>query len=1258
MIFLKPFKNKEEKIMEKKIHPPVTGKKNPERKPGVRFALIIALAALWILISAGAVSAAHLNFLEAHEDGPFGADGLGGAYSVTVSPDGSYVYAAGYSDDAVTVFSRNATTGELTYMGKEKDGDGSVDGLWGATSVAVSPDGTHVYVTGLFDNSVAVFRRWFAGSMLVYKETHKDGENSVDGLNQAMSVTVSPDGKHVYAAGYDDDAVAVFSRDAGTGELTYVEVQKAGVNGVDGLRGAYSVTVSPDGSHVYAAGEDFDTIAVFSRNETSGELTYIERHRDSVGGVDGLRDVRSVTVSPDGSHVYAAGNGDNAVAVFSRNAGTGELTYVEMQKNGVNGVDGLWGATSVVVSPDGSYVYAAGYNDNAVAVFSRNETTGELTYVEVQKDGIGGVDGLRNVRSVTVSPDGSNIYAAGYNDNAVAVFSVTTNVAPAAANDSYSTAEDTPLTVPAPGVLTNDTDADGDPLTAIKVSDPAHGSVSLSGNGSFVYTPEAGYSGGDSFTYKANDSTDDSNVATVRLSVTPVNDPPVITAQAAPLETPEDTALTLAASHVTVTDPDSTVFTLSVSEGSNYTLSGNTVTPAPDFNGTLTVPVTVSDGANTSNTWNLSVTVTPVNDAPVITGQADLSTPEDTPLTLGTGHLIIKDPDSSVFTLTVQDGTNYTRTDNTVTPAPDFNGTLTVPVKVNDGAADSAVYSLSITVTAVDDPPAVANEIADVTADEDAAPMTVNLGSVFTDPDDSVIEKSVGSNSNPSLVSATIEGDTLTLEYQKDQHGTAEIVIQGSANGQTAADTLTVTVNPVDDAPFVAAPLPDITANEADPDMTVSLDGVFGDVDNEDSDIIMIAESSDTSLVIAAAAGGELNLIFRPGKTGSATVIVTAWSGGKQTADEFEITVDRRALAVSGRVMYYRNDVPLPGMTVILEGTDIYTGQSFTKTAQTDEDGEYVFSGILPGDYTLMPSETAPVSARPSATDASKIARHAAGAYPFDWYQKLAADVTGNGTISGTDASYVARCAAGITPSVNDEGISWQFEPSPLTVSPESDLENQDFTAVMFGDVSGNYSGDSTRSFSYREDAAEITAYSGDILSVPVVLNDEMLVEGIDLTAVFDGTVLEARGISLTDTVLADKGYESFENIKENQISAAIFALTEPSAVSGTLAYLNFAVSGSPGDASSVSLTRFDCNEIPIDTEYSAYRDSGALNGGFYLRDRLSRELRVSVRTRYDLSRHDLNGDGKIGMTDALYAMKQGDIEAAIRALQAASGAE
>ena len=93
------------------------------------------------------------------------------------------------------------------------------------------------------------------------------------------------------------------------------------------------------------------------------------------------------------------------------------------------------------------------------------------------------------------------------------------NEAPVAVDDSYTTMEDTPLSVPAPGVLANDTDGDGDPLMAVLDSNPSNGSVTLNSDGSFSYTPDAGFFGTDSFTYHANDGVADSNVATVTITV-------------------------------------------------------------------------------------------------------------------------------------------------------------------------------------------------------------------------------------------------------------------------------------------------------------------------------------------------------------------------------------------------------------------------------------------------------------------------------------------------------------------------------------------------------------------------------------------------------------------------------------------------------------------------------------------------------------------------------------------------------------------
>jgi hypothetical protein len=102
----------------------------------------------------------------------------------------------------------------------------------------------------------------------------------------------------------------------------------------------------------------------------------------------------------------------------------------------------------------------------------------------------------------------------------VEVIGGASNHPPLAANDSYTTAYQTPLSVADPGVLWNDSDSDGDTMTSTLVAGPSQGTLTLSLDGSFTYTPNAGVTGQDSFTYTASDGTADSNVATVTISVT------------------------------------------------------------------------------------------------------------------------------------------------------------------------------------------------------------------------------------------------------------------------------------------------------------------------------------------------------------------------------------------------------------------------------------------------------------------------------------------------------------------------------------------------------------------------------------------------------------------------------------------------------------------------------------------------------------------------------------------------------------------
>jgi len=114
-----------------------------------------------------------------------------------------------------------------------------------------------------------------------------------------------------------------------------------------------------------------------------------------------------------------------------------------------------------------------------------------------------------------------------YSNNATATITINPiNDPPEANDDYYSIDEDTTLNVPVPGILSNDTDAENDPLTAMLINNVSNGILNLNSNGAFVYHPDDNYFGSDSFTYKANDSSTESNTATVYITVDSVNDAP------------------------------------------------------------------------------------------------------------------------------------------------------------------------------------------------------------------------------------------------------------------------------------------------------------------------------------------------------------------------------------------------------------------------------------------------------------------------------------------------------------------------------------------------------------------------------------------------------------------------------------------------------------------------------------------------------------------------------------------------------------
>src|SRR5437773_1105759 len=431
------------------------------------------------------------------------------------------------------------------------------------------------------------------------------------------------------------------------------------------------------------------------------------------------------------------------------------------------------------------------------------------------------------------------------------------NDAPAANNDSATVAEGGTVTVldsTAASVLANDTDAEGNTLTATKLSDPAHGSVTLNADGTFSYSHDGSETTSDSFTYKAcdngttNGSTDGkcSGTATVSLTVTPVNDAPAANNDSATVaEGGTVTVLDSTAASVLANDTDAEGNTLTATKLSDPAHGSVTLNADGTFSYSHDGSETTSDSftykacdngttngstdGKCSGTATVSLTVTPVNDAPAANNDSATVAEGGTVTVLDStaASVLANDTDAEGNTLTATklsdpahgsvtlnaDGTFSYSHDGSETTSDSFtykacdNGTT-------NGSPDgkcSGTATVSITVTPVNDAPAASNDSATVAEGGTVTVLDSTAASVLANDTDAEGNTLTATKlSDPAHGSVTLNADG-TFSYSHDGSETTsdsftyKACDNGTTNGSpdgkcSGTATVSLTVTPVKDA--------------------------------------------------------------------------------------------------------------------------------------------------------------------------------------------------------------------------------------------------------------------------------------------------------------------------------------------------------------------------------------------------------------------------------------------------------------------------
>jgi VCBS repeat-containing protein len=445
----------------------------------------------------------------------------------------------------------------------------------------------------------------------------------------------------------------------------------------------------------------------------------------------------------------------------------------------------------------------------------------------------------------------------GQGGTAIGTVSITVNPvndAPVAVNDEATTDEDMPVSG---NVLTNDSDVDGDSLTAALQDGPANGTAEVNADGSFTYTPNADFNGSDSFTYVVDDGQGGTAVGTVSITVNAINDAPVATDDEAVTDEDMPVSGNVLAND---TDADGDSMTAALQDGpANGTVElasdgSFTYTPNADFNGSDSFTYVVDDGQGGTAIGTVSITVNPVNDAPLAVND-EVTTDEDTP---ASGNVLTNDSDVDGDSLTaaLQDGpangTVELAADGsfTYTPNADFNGSDSFTYVVDDGQGGTAIGTVSITVNPVDDGPSVVDD--SFSTDEDVS-LTIPIADLLSndvDPDGELPTFLAAGGAVNGTVK--VQGDNVIFTPSADFNGTAsfEYAVQDSSGGVAFAN-VTVSVNPIADAPVAND---DSATTEEGTPLTIPASSLLANDTDADGDTLSV-------IAVGGASGGTVSLV-------------------------------------------------------------------------------------------------------------------------------------------------------------------------------------------------------------------------------------------------------------------------------------------------------------------------------------------------------------------------------------------------------------